>query len=560
MLSRIQWTQASTIAFSSFTFWGILLGISRISYPQEATLSQVIPTQEVVIPTQEVQEEVQPYIPVNQALIQDIQVLGSTVFNTEKLNAVVDPYEGKELTTDQLKELVNAITQLYLNEGYYTSRAVYPEQTIDNGILTIQIKEKAAIVEVEWLNKNRLGDRYISDRIPSVSPLNVPAVEDQLRVLRDDPHLANVSGTLRRDDQAPADTLVVQAEEKRNFYGEFTTDNFSTPSLGGERLGVTFGLRNLSGFGDGISANYQVSTTGGSHSLDLNYGAPLNAHNGTLQLRGSFDFSKVTGGDFKDLNLRGERSRYELSYRQPIRKTSLEELALSAGLIYTTGTTFAFGTPTPFGFGSNADGTTRTTIFRFSQEYLRRDKWGAWVGSSNFNFGLGIFDATENKKPTPDGQFFSWLGQFQRIQRLDNRQVLLAQLDLQLSPNTLLPSDQFTIGGGQSLRGYRQNVLIADNGFRFSVEDRITVMRDAAGLPTLQLAPFLDVGAAINTKNNPNSLSQNQNLLAGLGFGILWDPRPDLSIRLDYGYPLVNLDVGDNIQDHGLYFNSSLKF
>ena len=575
MRTRIRWIQSPTIAF-----FGAIVGAGLWEIP---TIAQTVETRNNSLQNNSLQnssdlgslaqimaedpEEEKPeetpkeeYIPVNQALIQDIQVVGSTVFSSSIFEAIVSPYEGKELTIDQLRELVEAVTQLYLNEGYYTSRAVYPQQSLDEGILTIEIQERQAIVEVEWLNENRLSDRYISDRIPAVSPLNVPAIEDQLRVLRDDPHLASVAATLRRDDQATADTLVVQAEEKRNFYGEFTTDNFSSPSLGGERLGVTFGLRNLSGFGDGIAANYNASTTGGYHSLDLNYAAPLNAQNGTLQLRGSFDFSKVTGGDFEDLNLRGERSRYEVSYRHPIRKTSLEEFALSGAFIYTTGTTFAFGTPTPFGFGANADGTTRTAIFRLSQEYLRRDKWGAWVGSSNFNFGLGILDATENKKPTPDSQFFSWLGQFQRVQRLSDRQVLLAQLDLQLSPNTLLPSDQFTIGGGQSIRGYRQNALIADNGFRFSVEDRITVRRDAAGLPTLQFAPFLDVGAAINTKNNPNSLSQNQNVLAGIGLGILWDPRPDLSIRLDYGYPLVDIEAGDNIQDHGLYFNSSLKF
>ena len=182
------------------------------------------------------------------------------------------------------------------------------------------------------------------------------------------------------------------------------------------------------------------------------------------------------------------------------------------------------------------------------------------MGSSTFNFGLGIFNATENKAPTPDGRFFSWLGQFQRVQRLNQSHLLLAQLDLQYSPNTLLPSDQFTIGGGQSVRGYRQNVLLADNGFRLSVEDRITLMRDAAGLPSVQIAPFLDIGAAINTKNNPNSLSQNQNVLAGIGVGFLWDPRPDSNIRLDYGYPLMDLNAGNNLQDQALYFNGSFEF
>jgi len=535
--------------FSSFARLGIRPSVAQL------------PEYESPSPSAEeeaIEEEV--YVPVTEALIQDIRIVGSTVFSPEQLGAVVDPYKGQTLSVEQLKELLQAVTQLYLNEGYYTSRAIYPEQTLSEGILTIEIKEKPVNVRVEWQGKNRLSDRFVSDRLRSTTPLNVPAIEDELRVLRDDSRLATVEATLRRNDQAESDELVVQATEARNFFGEFSTDNYSAPSLGGERLGVRFGLRNLSGIGDSITADYKAATSGGYHSLDLNYEIPLNSRGGALQVSSAFDFSKVTAGEFEALNLRGERSRYEIAYRQPLRKSSLEEFALSAGLIYTTGTTFAFGTPTPFGFGAGADGNTRTTVLRFSQDYLRRDKWGAWVGSSNFNFGLGIFDATENAPPTPDGQFFSWLGQFQRVQRLSQQHLLIAQLDLQYSPNTLLPSDQFAIGGGQSLRGYRQNVLLADNGFRFSVEDRITLMRDEAGLPSVQIAPFLDLGAAVNTKNNPNSLSQNQNVLAGIGIGFLWDPRPDFSIRLDYGYPLVDVDAGDNIQDQALYFNGSFEF
>ncbi len=510
------------------------------------------------LPSEDPEEEV--FVPASETLIEDIRVVGSTIYDDETLNAIVDPYEGQVLSTDQLKEVLGAVTQLYLNDGYYTSRATYPAQTITDGILTIELQEKPVQVQVEWQGNHSLSDRFIQDRLRSVTPLNVPNLEDELRILRDDGHLSSVEATLRRNDRSPTDTLVVQATENRNFYGRFSTDNYSSPNLGGERLGVLFGLRNLSGFGDDISANYTASTSGGYHSLDLNYDLPVNSRGGTVQVSSSFDFSKVTSGAFSGLNLRGERSRYELAYRQPIRKTSLEELALSAGLIYTTGTTFLGDQGVAFGQGPEADGTSRTTVLRLSQEYVRRDPWGAWVGSSNFNFGLGIFNATDNKAPTPDGQFFSWLGQFQRVQRLNQNHLLLGQFDIQLTPHTLLPSDQFTIGGGQSIRGYRQNVLLADNGFRFSVEDRITLMRDPSGLPSLQFAPFMDMGAVINTKNNPNSLSQNQNFLMGLGMGVLWDPRPGFSLRLDYGYPLEDLNVGDNIQDQALYFNSSFEF
>ncbi len=135
----------------------------------------------------------------------------------------------------------------------------------------------------------------------------------------------------------------------------------------------------------------------------------------------------------------------------------------------------------------------------------------------------------------------------------------IAQLDLQLTPDGLLPSQQFVIGGGQSVRGYRQNVRAGDNGLRFSLEDRITLQRDRDGKDLLQAAPFFDLGLVWNVDNNPN-LIQSQRFIAGLGLGILWKPLPNLNLRLDYGLPLVTLsDRGNNLQDDGLYFSASYR-
>ncbi|NJK38572.1 MAG: ShlB/FhaC/HecB family hemolysin secretion/activation protein [Oscillatoriales cyanobacterium SM2_3_0] len=149
----------------------------------------------------------------------------------------------------------------------------------------------------------------------------------------------------------------------------------------------------------------------------------------------------------------------------------------------------------------------------------------------------------------------SWLGQVQRVQRLGDDNLLILQGDIQLSADPLFPSQQFVLGGGLSLRGYRQNIRAGDNGFRVSIEDRIILMRDQDEQPKLQLAPFLDLGAVWNQGDNPNQLV-GQTFLAGVGLGVLWEPVENLIIRLDYGYPLVDLDDrGNNIQDEGLYFS-----
>ena len=143
------------------------------------------------------------------------------------------------------------------------------------------------------------------------------------------------------------------------------------------------------------------------------------------------------------------------------------------------------------------------------------------------------------------------------MQRLSNSHLLIVQGDLQLSSTGLLSYQKFIIGGGLSLRGYSQNVRSGDNGFRFSIEDRITVYRDEYGLPLIQFTPFIDIGAVWDNGSNPdNDDLPDQRFLAGAGIGLIWQPLPQVDLRLDYGLPLVNLDDrGNNAQDSGFYFS-----
>lgn len=59
-------------------------------------------------------------------------------------------------------------------------------------------------------------------------------------------------------------------------------------------------------------------------------------------------------------------------------------------------------------------------------------------------------------------------------------------------------------------------------------------------------------------KPNP---APEQNFLAGIGLGILWEPLPQLNLRVDFALPLVKLaDRGNNAQDNGFFFNVNDQF
>lgn len=545
-----------------------------------------------------------------------IKVIGNTVLSREELmNAVKEvtkPLEKRYVTVrflltapekytqrDEFDDLNNvlenlpnniagSITDLYLTKGYINSQAEV--SSFENGVVAICAIEGSLdqIQIVEIIDAEENGSRqitdsenqeenkavqkvevtgrwasYIRDRIQlgAGTPLNTAELEDQLRLLRDDPIIGGIEASLLETGETGQTNLDVRFTKANPFEGNVRADNFSPPSVGSERLGVELSHRNLAVVGDKISF-YRAATLG-ADVVDLGYQLPLNSMNGTLRLRIAPNRNDIIQSEFDDFDIRGETDLYEIVYRQPLIRKPREEFALSLGFTFQEGQTFIFDSlGIPFGIGPDEDGVSRTSVIQFGQEYLRRSSRGAWFLGSQFSFGTGLFDATTNEGEVPDGQFLSWLGQVQRVQRIGGNHLLVVQAELQLTPGSLLPAQQFVIGGGQSVRGYRQNVRSGDNGFRFSIEDRITLDRDELNNPSLLLAPFFDTGVIWNHPDNPNELLSEQ-FLAGLGLGLIWfpEPIPGLELRVDYGLPLVSIgDRGDNIQDSGFYFSVRYGF
>ncbi|MGD2182876.1 ShlB/FhaC/HecB family hemolysin secretion/activation protein [Lusitaniella coriacea] len=492
--------------------------------------------------------------------VNSITLVGSTIFSRDDFAEEIARLEGEKVAQEALEELTDRVTERYLEAGYITSRAILDEKSLASGDIQVQVLE-GRVEDIEVEGTDRLGN-YVRSRVGlgTTTPINTAALENQLRLLRSDPLFENVEASLRTGSEPGSSIVVVRVTETRPFRGSASVDNYSPPSVGSERISFNASYRNLTGLGDEVAASFRTTAQGGSRTVDVLYRVPLNPMNGTLQLRTSLNWNDVVQGIGQVLDISGNSQLYDISFRQPLVRTPSEELALSVGFTHQTGQTFTFAGPFPFGFGPDAEGRSTTSVFKFGQDYVLREVSGAWALRSQFNIGTGLFDATSNESPVPDSHFFSWLGQVQRVQVLNENNFLIISADLQLSSAGLLPSQQFVIGGGQSVRGYRQNVRAADNGFRFSIEDRITLQRDEAGVARFLFIPFFETGLVWNRSNNPNTL-QDQRFIAGLGAGFIWQPIEPLTIKLDYGVPLVNLsDRGENAQDDGFYFSVIYQF
>jgi hemolysin activation/secretion protein len=487
--------------------------------------------------------------------VNKIDVVGSTVFSAAELAVYTKPLEGREISLGELRKAVDDITKLYLSKGYINSRAFLGNQEVTDGNVTIQVLE-GSVEDIKVEGNVKLPASYIIDRLTGgvTNPLRGDTLEEQLRLLQTDPAFEKVEASLSPGSDKGKSLLTVRVKEAKTAYFGLSSDNYSPPVVGSERYGIYGGLRSVFAPGDEFFSSYNRSTSGGSNVLDFLYKVPVNAKNGTVQLRVAPSWYEITDKEINAIfpsGIDGNSQLYDLTFRQPLVRTFRKEFALSLGFTLQNGNSSIGGT-------NLFDTESRARVLKFGQDFLTRDAQGLWSGRSSLNFGLDIFNATDLPDPLPDGQFFSWTGQIQRIQRFNANNVMIGQFDVQLSPDAILPSQQFIIGGGQSVRGFRQNARFGDNGIRFSLEHRTVVSRNGEGNAVIQLAPFFDMGTVWNDSDNPTPL--NQKFLAGAGLGLILQPVKGLNMRFDYAVPFIRADEkNDNLQDKAFYFGLSYQ-
>jgi hemolysin activation/secretion protein len=157
----------------------------------------------------------------------------------------------------------------------------------------------------------------------------------------------------------------------------------------------------------------------------------------------------------------------------------------------------------------------------------------------------------------PDGRFFEWRGQGQYVRLLGPETLFVFRSAVQLSTEPLVPLEQLTLGGLNTVRGYRQDLLLTDNGIFASTEVRLPVLRVEEVQGVLQIVPFLDFGVGWNDRDNPIP-TPNPNTLASVGLGLLWQMGDRFTARLDWGLPLTEFRVqGNTVSQQSLYFSVS---
>ena len=88
---------------------------------------------------------------------ENIKVSPSQILTQSEIQAILEEYVGTNVTFDQLQGIVKDLNRLYLKKGFVTARAYIPEQTIEDGVINIELLEgkfgNVNIYDNKWTKK-----------------------------------------------------------------------------------------------------------------------------------------------------------------------------------------------------------------------------------------------------------------------------------------------------------------------------------------------------------------------------------------------------------------------
>ncbi len=578
-------------------FWGIILGMLGVM--AWLGIGSLVPN---FVQTASAEEDrLYPASAILETLhVEAFDFMGNTIFSDQDLSKICLPYIQRPVSFLELDELRQKLTEHYTQNGYINSGAILPDQKVTGGIVTYRIIE-GKVSNLEITTDGRLRRSYIENHlaIDSALPLNIDALYERFQLLHQNPLIQKVTMALAPGLKLGESMVKASVEEENPFTASLTFDNHRSPSIGEERLTLSAAYGNLTGWGDRVSGSFGL--TQGMDDFSLAYRFPffLMGRETAVILHFDRNDSQMVEAPFDVIDITGQGIRWRLSLEQTLYQTPTASFLVGIHGETRHSETTLLGIPYAFSPGVDPmTGESDVTVLRLYQEWLWRSSKEVFSAYSTFSRGINALDATINPIE-PDSRFFSWLFQCQWVRRLEalGGSQLILKASGQLSRDPLLPMEKFSIGGRHTVRGYRENQSVRDNGVVSSVELRVPVChlsppllknrrgqddrRDGEGRKNLMIAPFFDYGRAWNkgisyppveadaevdmgghSMNNDSHISDTDaDAIYSIGVGLLWQPVESFQAELYWGHGLKDIDQnGDTLQEEGVHFSIRYNF
>jgi hemolysin activation/secretion protein len=442
-------------------------------------------------------------------------VEGNTVLPMDDVEKVLLQYTGPQKTAEDVENARDALEKLYHQAGFPTVLVNIPEQTVEEGLIELQVIESR-------IRKVRVtGNRYftmekILEDLPSFSPgeiLYIPKVEEELNKVNRNRDL-EVSPLLIPGKELGTIDVDLKVEDRLPLHGSVELNNRSSWDTTDLRLNAMISYDNLWQKEHSISGQYQTSPQDMDEvkAIAASYVLPVpwnDEH--VLALYGIWSDSDTAFGT--GFNMIGSGMIFGARYVRPLSPNGSYAHNLTLGLDYKD-----FDEDLSFGEGEAL--VTPITYLPLSFTYSGSvpDGWGFTQFSAGLNMAFRglVTDPREFevKRYGATGNYVFGTAGVERIQKIPGGMSLLVAVDGQLASEPLISNEQYLAGGMESVRGYKEVEEAGDDAIHCTAElsapnllgflglsDAFNmtpyVFYDAASLRTQEALPGQDVSSTI---------------------------------------------------------------
>jgi hemolysin activation/secretion protein len=467
--------------------------------------------------------------------VTQLQIDGNTVFDTATLHALVADGEGHTQTLTRLNTLAQRLTDYYHTHGYPLARALVPAQTLSGGIVHITVVE-ARYDQTRLENHSRVSDSLLRATLAPLRPgdmVRQSALDRSLALLAELPGVSP-HATLSPGATEGTSTLGVVTDAAPIVQGNLLLDDAGTRYTGRMRVGGNLAINNPLHHGDQLS----LSALSSGHGLRygrMSYQYTLNGQ-GTRVGAAYSTLAYALGGPLRALDAHGTAQVGSAWLTQPLLRTRSSSVDLRLQFDHKR---------LRDRIDRIALGNDRHT-HTMSASVLGQhgDDWaGGGLTSASLNVSHGALHFDQAAAADADaatartqGSYTYWNASLARLQNLAASTRLYARVSAQHSGRNLDSSEQYLLGGPDSVRGYDIASVAGASGWLGTVELRHDLDWRCAG--HCEGSVFVDHGA-LTVNADPWTAGRNHTRLSSAGIGFswigtrLWQAQVQIAVPLD---------------------------
>ena len=518
-------------------------GIIEREIEQQYEATPLEPTKEAPVVEIDIPEEKLTLPEGKKVFLKDIRIQGNESISSDEIHEWLKSYVNQDESIQDIYHLCQIISTHYAERGYILARAYPPQQTIEDGVLILEVLE-GKIGQIEIVGNQYYSSAFIHkyfDRFQGHA-LQYNQFLRQLVLINENKDLL-VGALLEKGKKVGTADLILRINDKRPLHLYLNENNYGRKLTTKSQFGGRLDYGNALVYGDRFSIAEVIGfPVDALYFTDLIYRAPLNQSGTSLEV--AYLFTKFHVEEMTSLRLRGRSDIGTLLFTQAMIRNRLLSLDLFTSFDYKQFENYTFNILTSqdrlrvFGFGISFD----NFLISHGRDYLTARL------SAGIPHFLGSLPAVSDwsSRPGAGGRFIKLNVDFDHMQQLWTNYLFTVHASGQYSPYKLVVPEQIYIGGGSTVRGFPLASALGDSGYYLNFEFHIPppiignlLFFKKAWKDWLQIVGFLDHGGVF-PQSYPDVFEW------GAGFGIRVNGPLKLALSLDVGFPLNhnNLSTG----------------